>query len=167
MANQIDAQASDGLADPTRRLEGPAIGRGQVATVGAFPAVDRARWLRERIVRILERGEQRMGWAGDVLSGHERVQDGWKQPPGSCAFWALRQKLGGRVGAEEFAEAVEALLADGRAIEVWLELPDRRDPPHCLVLPGRSEGLRFPVARARGLPAILQAEPWYTALEAS
>jgi hypothetical protein len=49
-------------------------------------------------------------------------------------------------------------------IEVWLQQVDDRDAPHLLVLPGRSGGLKRPVARARGKSEILEAEPWAAAL---
>ena len=143
------------------------MGPGAVITVGELPVIDRAVWLRLRIIRLIDAGVPRMEFVGDFLTGGERVQTGWEQAPGSCAWWALRQHLGGRVTAAEFADAIDALIAEGLLIEVWLAPPDRRQTPHCLLLPGRSEGLRHPVARARGRADVLSREPWHGALRGS
>jgi hypothetical protein len=71
---------------------------------------------------------------------------------------------GVRVSAADFAQAVEELLAEGKLIEVWLQQVDDRDASHLLMIPGLSEALRRPVARARGTPEVLEAEPWYAGL---
>src|SRR3954466_7213593 len=146
---------------------GPAIGQGSVVTVGEFPAIERPEWLRGRIIHLIEDGVPRMDYVGGFAVGRERVQTGWEQPPGSHAWWALRQRLGGRVTAAEFVDAIDALIAEGLLIEVWLTPPPRRQTPHCLLLPGRSDGLRHPVARARGRADILSREPWHGALRGS
>ena len=140
--------------------------RSEVATIGDFARVDRDVWLRDRIVRVIEAGIPRMGDFGKLMGGNP-VRTGWHHEPGTCPWWELRQRLGGRVNAADFAEAIETLLAAGRIIEVWLAVPDRRTAPHCLILPGRSAGLRRPVARARGLPEILEGEHWYEALRSA
>jgi len=79
-------------------------------------------------------------------------QVGWWHEPGVCSFWELRQRLGGRVKRQAFVEAVQALLAEGRVIEVWLAMPDMRESPHCLLLPGHSKALKHPVAQGPGAP---------------
>jgi hypothetical protein len=143
---------------------GSAIGQGSVVTVGELSRVERPEWLRGRIIRLIEAGVPRMEYVGGFAVGRERVQMGWEQAPGSHAWWALRQRLGGRVTAAEFADAIDALIAEGLLIEVWLTPPARRQTPHCLLLPGRSDGLRHPVARARGRADVLSREPWHGAL---
>ena len=148
-------------------MTGSGMGREASSPWASSPAIDRAEWLRGRIIRLIDAGVPRMEFVGDFLAGRERVQTGWEQAPGSCAWWALRQRLGGRVTAAEFAEAIDALIAEGRLIEVWLAPPDRRQTPHCLLLPGRSDGLRHPVARARGRADVLSREPWHGALRGS
>ena len=136
---------------------GTGTGQGGVVTVGELSRIERPEWLRGRIIRLIDAGVPRMDYVGGFAAGRERVQMGWEQSPGSHAWWALRQRLGGRVTAAEFADAIDALIAEGLLIEVWLTPPARRQTPHCLLLPGRSDGLRHPVARARAAPTCSPA----------
>src|SRR4051794_5448506 len=102
MADRL-TRTDDEVAAPNDRGNSVAeMGSGGVVTVGEFPSIDRAGWLRERIVRLLDSGVPRLEFVGDFLTRQELVQKGWKQAPGSCSWWALRQRLGGRVGAAEF-----------------------------------------------------------------
>jgi hypothetical protein len=88
----------------------------------------------------------------------------WRHLPGTLPWWELRIRIGGRVSADAFAQAIEDLLAEGQLIEVWLARADGRDAPHLLMLPGKSSALKRPVAQARGKPEVLAAEPWYAGL---
>jgi hypothetical protein len=130
-----------------------------IATIGA-PAerLSRPEAIKARILRVVAAGGCWPGWRGEP--------DRWRHLPGTLPWWEVRQRLGGRVSASDFAGAVEDLLAEGRLIEVWLQQVDDRDAPHLLMLPGRSGGLKRPVARARGDPVVLTAEPWYAGLSA-
>ena len=129
--------------------------------VGAVPIPDRGGWLRARIVRLIDAGVPRQTWD---------KRDGWafrgeyRHRPGSLSWFEVRQRIGGAVRTPEFVAAVDDLIAAGELIEVWLNIGGRRSAPHSLLLPGRSDSLKHPVARARGLPEVLAAEPWYAGL---
>lgn len=128
-----------------------------VVTLGAPPTPedDRER-LKKRIIGLLRAGVPRL------YRAEERGP--WLTPPGACAWWEMRQRVGGRTARADFRAAVDDLLAEGRLIEVWLALPGRRTPAHALLLPGASAALRHPVAQARGRSDVLAGEPWAAAL---
>jgi len=128
-----------------------------IATIGPPPQrPTRAELVRAGILRVIAAGVCWPGFLG--------YPDRWPARPGAMPWWTVRQRVGGRVSAADFAAAVEGLLAEGRLIEVWLERRDGRSIPHLLMIPGCSEALSRPVAQARGKPEVLAAEPWYAGL---
>lgn len=128
-----------------RPIKGPSGVRQGIVTLGGPPQrPDPGAKLRQRILEALETGGS---WSQDGV-------------PGARPWWAVRKAVGGRVNAVTFAQAVEELIAEGKVIEVWLSMPDRREPPHLLVLPSFRVVLRYPVARARGRPEVLALAPW-------
>jgi hypothetical protein len=115
-----------------------------------------------RILEILRKGEPRTSWDAD--RHRWALQGEWFHRPGAMPWWAVRQRLGGRVRARAFRFCVDTLLSEGQLIEVWLDAPTRHVPPHSLLLPGHSEALSYPVARAAGREDVLAREPWYAGL---
>lgn len=125
-----------------------------ISTLGSPPpARDRSAWLAGRILEVVAEGKPTYRYED------RRVLVG-RRGAGALPRWEVRQIVGGRVTAGEFAAAVEALLAEGELIEAWLMRPDRRDASHLLVLPGRHEEFPRAVACARGRADVLAAEPW-------
>lgn len=118
-----------------------------------FPEVDgQDRWLPDRIVGLIRVGVPRLS--------RDNQADGWWYRPGALPWWEVRQRVGGRVRTEVFAEAVEDLLAKGSLIELWTKMLGARPHGHVLMLPGHSDVLRWPIVRARALPEVLKRESW-------
>jgi hypothetical protein len=136
--------------------------REKVVTIGALSQPDRSDWLEARILALLREGRPRSSW--DPARREWGFRGEWLVPPGACSWWEMRQRVGGRVNTVEFRAAVDGLLAGGEVLEVWLAMPDGREPAHTLLLPGHSGVLRHPVAQARGLPEVLRGEPWAATL---
>ena len=133
---------------------------GSIITIGEIPTPDdRMTWIRSRVLELLARGVPRH-------PGDDRG-DGWWHRPGALPWWEVRTRIGGRVVAAAFAEAVEGLIGDGLVIEAWLAAHGRQTPSHVLMLPGRSGALKRPVVRARGHAGVLANEPWARDLERS
>jgi hypothetical protein len=137
-------------------------GRQEIVTVGAPPAPgSEGERLQGRILELVGRGVPRLSSGPDGRLGYHGE---WWHPPGALPWWETRQRAGGRVGAEVFRAAVEALVADGRLLEVWLEPDGQRAPGHLLLLPGYSGALRRSAVMARGRPDVLRGEPWAAGL---
>ncbi len=130
----------------------------EIVTLGGWtdPGSDAQR-LQDRILELVRAGVPRRSFGSDGVLGFHGL---WWHEPGTCSWWETRQRVGGRVTADAFRDAVDARTADGRLIEVWLARVGRRQPAHTLLIPGHAAALRRPVTRARGRPDVLAREPW-------
>jgi hypothetical protein len=130
----------------------------EILTLGVLPpARERPEWLKDRIIGVVAEGVRRRSFYED-----DPVE--WRHRPGLMNWWVARQLVGGKVSTEDFNTAVDALILDGRLVEVWLVRPDQRAAPHMLVRPGKFAKLPRPVAQARGRAEVLAGEPWAQAL---
>lgn len=113
---------------------------------------------------------ERIGTAGEepqpVTAGLPRLQarvlravEGQRaflRSGGGCgSWWQVRQALGGPATRNDVRAAVDALLAAGSLVEVWLVVRNGRRVPHALCLPEQVGSLTYPVGKAAGRPELL------------
>lgn len=140
-----ESMTSQGLGKATPR-------RREIVEIRSPGNHDRGRWLQDRIVALIRAGLPR-------FTEDDRAKVWWHRP-GALPWWEVRQRIGGRIRTEVFAEAIENLLAEGSLIEVWTKMLGARPDGHILMLPGHSDALRWPVVRARALREVLEQESW-------
>lgn len=112
-----------------------------ITTVGPAP-----RPLLTSSERLQARVMRAVGKYGCFLPGNGR---------GCASWWLVKTYLGGSVPLADVRAAVDALLASGALVELWLDANNGRAVPHVLCLPERVRLLTYPVQTARGRPELL------------
>jgi hypothetical protein len=112
------------------------------ATTAPSHSQDYAKTIERRILHVVGEGD-----GSNVL--HPSARRGWQ------TWWAVRQRVGGRVTTASFRAAVDALLASGALLEIYLRPRAGEDLMHILLLPGAASPLPRPVHRAHGRQDII------------